>query len=253
MSSTTYSHSSHCCLHINASVTIIFLLFYRQFHSLHPYLPNVTCTMAFLDSVSQWQHTSTLTILYVFPVNTNVYGRGAYMTIPCVLPLRALRAAGQPRQEPRTSFEVCERWNERFKCEWRPCRRGVRSDGQCRCRLTCRYRAVSGVVVEPVHVLPALRTEVKWTWKGTEHPVRTLTCSSCTNVCSVPAVVELHHSPWICSRSHKCISDSLTLWAEVCNEASPVICFRNFSFFLISLGNMTVERRDGRDVLAVNI
>lgn len=29
-------------------------------------------------------------------------------------------------------------------------------------QLTCRYRAVSGVVVESVHVLPALGAEVKW-------------------------------------------------------------------------------------------
>lgn len=35
---------------------------------------------------------------------------------------------------------------------------------------------------------------------------------------------------------------------EVCAEASPVICFRNFSFFRRSLGNTTVEREEmGKD------
>lgn len=40
-----------------------------------------------------------------------------------------------------------------------------------------------------------------------------------------------------------------TQGTDVCIEASPVICFRNFSFFLRSLGNTTVEREDGKEVL----
>lgn len=37
------------------------------------------------------------------------------------------------------------------------------SGGRSRERLTCGYRAVPGVVVEPVHVLPALGAEVERT------------------------------------------------------------------------------------------
>lgn len=33
-------------------------------------------------------------------------------------------------------------------------------------QLTCRYRAFSGVVVDSVHMLPALGTEVERTWRG---------------------------------------------------------------------------------------
>lgn len=53
-----------------------------------------------------------------------------------------------------------------------------------------------------------------------------------------PIMCHLLHlaPPWLCT--------------ELCVSASPVICFRNFSFFRRSLGNTTVERvrEDGKGV-----
>lgn len=99
MSSTTYSHTSRCCLHINVSVIIIFLLFYRPFHSLHTYVPNITCTLAFLDSVSHSQPTSTLTLPYIFSATTNVYVEVhtwqylvCYPSVHCGLPASRVRS-----------------------------------------------------------------------------------------------------------------------------------------------------------------
>lgn len=86
---------------------------------------------------------------------------------------RAHWAAGKTREKPGASFEICEKGGERrdalndvFEAFEGRHARGMNVGGAKKSWLTCKYRAVSGLVVHMGRVLSALGAEVEPTYSG---------------------------------------------------------------------------------------